>query len=329
MRVLDLFSGIGGIALGLERAGMTTIAFCEADPFCREWLAQQWPEVPQHDDVRSLDAAAFRGRVDIVAGGFPCQDVSVAGKGAGLDGERSGLWREMLRVVRDVRPRWVLAENVPALRTRGADRVLGDLESAGYACWPLVVGARHVGAPHRRDRVWIVAHKQRVADGDSGLRDVPEQAIRAGRFAAISGSAQLADSDGGRREFEWQPDHADQQGTPGHQPDGCDGARMANASAVGWLQGEQASPAGTAAWGDRASPRWPAGPGCEQYDWEPPRVVARAESGLGFGADGLPAGLGTPMRRARLKALGNSVVPQVVETIGRVVMRADQLMEMQ
>ena len=159
MRVLDLFSGHGGISLGLERAGMTTAAFCEVDPYCREWLAQQWPEVPIYDDVRSLDATALRD-IDIVAGGFPCQDISVAGKGEGIDGARSGLWAEMFRIVCDVRPRWVLAENVPALRTRGADRVLGDLESAGYVCWPLVVGA---GAALARR-----ADLERRAGGDRG-----------------------------------------------------------------------------------------------------------------------------------------------------------------
>jgi DNA (cytosine-5)-methyltransferase 1 len=155
---LSLFAGIGGIDLGLSRAGSRCVGMVEIDPFCRAVLAKNFPGVPLFQDVRSFDARAFAGSVDLVAGGFPCQDISVAGKGAGIDGARSGLWSEMLRVVREVRPAWVLAENVPALRTRGADRVLGDLEGEGYACWPLLVGAGDVGAPHRRQRVWIVAH---------------------------------------------------------------------------------------------------------------------------------------------------------------------------
>jgi DNA (cytosine-5)-methyltransferase 1 len=159
IKILDLFSGIGGISLGPESTGgFEAAAFCEVDPFCRQVLRKNWLEVEIYEDVRTLSGTAFRGRIDMVAGGFPCQDISCAGKGAGLEGERSGLWNEMLRIIRECRPRWVLAENVPALRTRGADRVLSDLEEAGYTCWPLVVGAWAVGASHKRDRVWIVAH---------------------------------------------------------------------------------------------------------------------------------------------------------------------------
>lgn len=159
IRVIDVFSGIGGFSLGLESTGgFQTVAFCEIEAFPREVLAVHWPEVPCFTDVRELKLSL--GDADMIVGGFPCQDISVAGKGAGIDGERSGLWRELFRLVRECRPRWVLVENVSALRTRGADRVLADLEAEGYSCWPLVVGAWAVGAPHKRDRVWIVAHKQ-------------------------------------------------------------------------------------------------------------------------------------------------------------------------
>lgn len=156
IRVIDVFSGIGGFSLGLESTGgFETVAFCEIEPFPREVLAVHWPEVPCFTDVRELKLSP--GDADMIVGGFPCQDISVAGKGAGIEGERSGLWRELYRIVCECRPRWVLVENVPALRTRGADRVLTDMEEAGYTCWPLVVGAWAVGAPHRRERVWIVA----------------------------------------------------------------------------------------------------------------------------------------------------------------------------
>ncbi|MFI4881405.1 MAG: DNA cytosine methyltransferase, partial [Phycisphaerales bacterium JB064] len=159
MRLLSLFTGIGGMDLGLERAGFEVVGMCEMDAFCRRVLARWWPGAPVFEDVRSVTGVSVReacGPIDAVCGGFPCQDISTAGKGAGIDGERSGLWREMHRVIRETEPRWVIAENVPALRARGADRVLDDLEASGYACWPVVVGARHVGAPHRRDRVFIV-----------------------------------------------------------------------------------------------------------------------------------------------------------------------------
>lgn len=160
MRVLDLFSGIGGFSLGLERAGMTTVAFCEINPFGRAVLAQHWPTVPCYDDVRTLTAdrlAADRvGPVDVICGGFPCQDISEAGQGLGLDGERSGLWSEIARLASELRPRYVIVENVSALLGRGLDRVLGDLAEIGYdAVWHCIQAA-DVGAQHIRDRVWIV-----------------------------------------------------------------------------------------------------------------------------------------------------------------------------
>jgi DNA (cytosine-5)-methyltransferase 1 len=162
MRVLDLFSGIGGFALGLESVGMQTVAFCESDGYARRVLRRHWPDVWLYEDVRTLSAKRLKADgitdIDLICGGFPCQDISCAGKGAGIEGSRSGLWSEYARLIREVRPRWVLAENVPALRSRGADKVLGDLEAAGYSAWPLVVGALHAGAPHQRQRAWIVAH---------------------------------------------------------------------------------------------------------------------------------------------------------------------------
>ncbi len=159
MRVLDLFSGIGGFSLGLERAGFRTVAFCEQAAYPRRILGRHWPGVPCYTDIRTLSAARLHrdgvATPDLICGGFPCQDISTAGPGAGLDGERSGLWRHMLRLIRECGPAWLVVENVPALRVRGADRIIADLAAAGYACWPLVVGAAHAGAPHRRQRVFI------------------------------------------------------------------------------------------------------------------------------------------------------------------------------
>lgn len=166
---------------------MRTVGFCEIEPACRFWLRQHWPDEPIFEDVRALTGEVVLercGAVDLVAGGFPCQDISSAGKGAGIEGERSGLWFELLRIVREVRPRWVLVENVPALRTRGADVVLAGLEAEGYACWPVVVGADDAGAPHRRKRVWIVAHAAR--DGQPGQ---PESERADQQRAGASGDA--------------------------------------------------------------------------------------------------------------------------------------------
>src|ERR1035437_5089521 len=131
LNVLDLFSGIGGFSLGLERAGMRTVAFCEIEPYCRAVLRKHWPDVPIFEDVRTLAAADVPG-VDLICGGFPCQDISLAGKGAGITGERSGLWGEYARLVGELRPRYVIVENVAALLGRGMARVLGDLSQIGY-----------------------------------------------------------------------------------------------------------------------------------------------------------------------------------------------------
>ena len=170
LRVLDLFSGIGGFSLGLERTGgFETVAFCEIEPFPRKVLAKHWPNVPVYEDVRTLTAerlAADGVGVDVICGGFPCQDVSVAGERSGLGGERSGLWFEYARIIGELRPRLVLVENVPGLLSLGMGRVLGDLAEIGYdAEWQSIPVAA-VGLPHTRDRVWIVAYpREERAEG--------------------------------------------------------------------------------------------------------------------------------------------------------------------
>ena len=172
LRVLDLFSGIGGFSLGLERAGMKTVAFCEIDPFCRKVLGKHWPEVPIYEDIRELTASVLERdgieRPSVIAGGFPCQDISLAGHGAGIGGERSGLWREFARLIREIRPRHVLVENVSALLGRGIGDVLGDLAESGYDAEWCCVPAWAVGLPHNRDRVWIVAHAREERTKGSG-----------------------------------------------------------------------------------------------------------------------------------------------------------------
>ena len=154
---LDLFSGIGGFALAARWAGLQTIQFVELDPYCQKVLRKHWPDVPIHDDVKTLDGNQFKD-IFLITGGFPCQDISIAGKGAGIDGERSGLWTELHRIIGEVRPRFALVENVPALTFRGGTRVIGDLAEIGYDCEWQIVGADDVGAPHRRKRIWIVAY---------------------------------------------------------------------------------------------------------------------------------------------------------------------------
>jgi DNA (cytosine-5)-methyltransferase 1 len=233
LRVLDLFSGIGGFSLGLERAGMRTVAFCEIEPYCRAVLRKHWPDVPIFEDVRNL-RAEYVGPVDVICGGYPCQPFSVAGKRAGQADDRH-LWPEFARLVRELRPSWVLAENVVGHISLGLDEVLSDLESLGYSSRPFVIPACAVGADHRRDRLWIVAH----ADGE------------------------------GLQERYMQP------GVPGE---------------AGRLEdGEDAA---------------------LDVAWAPEPDLVRVVHGV-------------PGRTHRIRALGNAVVPQIPEIIGRAILQAE------
>jgi DNA (cytosine-5)-methyltransferase 1 len=171
VKVLDLFSGIGGFSLGLERAGMETMAFCEVDAKARRVLKKHWPGVFCFDDVKTLSRELLYvfgyDRPDVVCGGFPCQDVSTAKRGAaGLAGERSGLWHQFRRILQEYveageRVPFVVIENVGALRTRGLDEVLRGLAALGYDAEWHCIPASAVGAPHRRDRTWIIAYAMR------------------------------------------------------------------------------------------------------------------------------------------------------------------------
>lgn len=157
LRVLDLFSGIGGFSLGLERTGhFKTVAFCEIEPFPQAVLRKHWPEVPIYDDVKT--APFFRGQADIITAGFPCQDISGAGKGAGLAGERSGLFRQVIRALRVVGARYTILENVAELLGRGMGEVCGSLASCGQDIeWDCVSSAR-LGRGHLRERIYIAAY---------------------------------------------------------------------------------------------------------------------------------------------------------------------------
>ena len=332
MRVLDLFSGIGGFSLGLERAGMTTVAFCEIEPFCRAVLAKHWPGVPCYDDIRTLTAerlAADGISVDVIAGGFPCQDISIAGKGAGLAGERSGLWREYHRIIGEIRPAWCVIENVTALRTRGLDEVLGGIAALGYNAEWHCIPASAIGAPHRRDRVWIIAHprcsggrrieSERGADWrntDIGGDGAGEQVAAGVAYATVGG---------------WRVDRHEcgQVGDASAGQFAVGGKTLADAGGEGLPAPEQP---------ERREPLITSadiGDAITQCSW------GRAQPGLGGKIDGVSGdvdrnrpvepwegntprtvGRGFPNRRPRLKAIGNSVVPQIPELIGRAILRA-------
>jgi len=270
MRVLDLFSGIGGFSLGLERAGMQTVAFCEIDPFCRQVLRKHWPDVPQFEDIRTLKGEQV-GPVDLVCGGYPCQPFSTAGERRGAEDDRH-LWPEMRRLVEELRPAWVLGENVAGHITLGLDQVLSDLDALGYATRAFVIPAVAVDAPHRRDRVWIVAHadsaerkaRRAISSGDGPSDDGQRWAALRGSLLPNTASVRL-EKQGGLGKRERPAQEGNRQAN--HVVDGC---------------------------------RWPVEPNVG-------RVAPRV-----------------PQRVDRLKALGNAVVPAVVEQIGKAIMEAAQ-----
>jgi DNA (cytosine-5)-methyltransferase 1 len=173
----SLFAGIGGFDLGLERAGMICKWQVELDDYASRVLAKHWPNVPRHDDVRTFPTAERDWSVDLICGGFPCQDISGAGTKRGLAGERSGLWREFARIIGFLRPRYVVVENVSALLVRGMGTVLGDLAALGYDSEWHCIPAAAVGAPQFRDRVWIVAHPSRRGFAWQQERDSQRQII--------------------------------------------------------------------------------------------------------------------------------------------------------
>jgi DNA (cytosine-5)-methyltransferase 1 len=313
VKVLDLFSGIGGFSLGLERAGFETVAFCEQDQYCRAVLRQHWPDVPAWTDIKCLcatDLAAGGIFPDVICGGFPCQDISLAGKGAGLAGERSGLWREYARLIGEIRPRYVIVENVSALLSRGLGAVLGDLAEIGYDAEWHCIPAAYVGAPHRRDRVWIIAYP----GGDVVRLESGRRSGASGAGAAQPGvdGAERSVADADRRRLE---------------SIGVEEYSFLERASRGLVDGR--SETGRR---DGADVPDPVGERLEGLDEG--RSAARATDGSG---DGRHSGWwavepdvgrvahGVPSRVDRLRSLGNSLVPAIAEMIGRAIMECERV----
>lgn len=191
IRVGELFAGIGGIGLGLEMAGGFEVAWqVERETYAQKVLAKNWPGIPLHDDVKTFPPDnSDKWKVDMIAGGFPCQDISAAGKGAGLDGDRSGLFYEIIRIAGVLRPRYILLENVPALLTRGLSEVLRSLAESGYDAQWRVLSAAEMGAPHLRKRIFIFAT---LADTDHASRQLHRENRRVGRGQRAKASSARA-----------------------------------------------------------------------------------------------------------------------------------------
>lgn len=154
---LDLCSGIGGFALAARWAGFQTVQFVEIDNWCQKLLKQHWPDVPVHDDLKTFNGEIYNGTIDILTAGYPCQPFSVAGKQLGEKDERH-LWPDVLRIIKESKPRWIICENVEGHVKLGLDSVLNDLERENYTIWTFIIPACAIGAPHKRNRLWIIAH---------------------------------------------------------------------------------------------------------------------------------------------------------------------------
>lgn len=296
----SLFSGIGGFDLAAEWAGWTNAFNCEIDPFCRKILKYHFPDAEQYGDIRTADFAVWRDRIDVLTGGFPCQPFSLAGKRKGTEDDRY-LWPEMLRVIRTVRPRWVVGENVYGIVNWSEgmvlDTVCSDLEAAGYEVQPYIISACGVGAPHRRDRCWFVAHRT-----DAGV-----ETIREGQdgFHAV-GVAADADCDR-RRVGAYQPEPVSGScGTSDIGPFGQDGPV---ADTYGQRCYEFQSPGQPSQTQERIAQNGNAKrriPNWNDFPTESP-VCDRND-----GFPGELAGLSFPAWcRGSIKACGNAIVPQV------------------
>ena len=339
MNVLDLFAGIGGFTLGLERAGFTTVAFCEIDSYAQKVLKKNWPGVPIYDDVRQITADRLISdgiRVDVITGGFPCQDLSLAGNQAGIEGERSGLWSECARLLGEVRPRYAIFENVTNLLSgeRGDwfKRVLRDISSLGYDAEWHCIPASELGAHHHRDRVWIVAYPKSAgseACSPDGLGD--EHGSRGNKRQPQSASQQesvLADPDqqlsrrgkihravGDERR---QKSRSESKGIQSENKDShshyveSSRAVVADTLYAGlqrwlhWRQNEEwQGKSGHLGCGSAAHGQ----PRKNEWDIEPD--VGRVAHGI-------------PDRSHRLKCLGNAVVPPIPELIGHAILENER-----
>ena len=308
MRFISFFAGIGGFDLGLERAGHECVGQVEIDPYAIRVLEQHWPDVPRFGDIRTLDPDTLPD-AELWCGGFPCQPFSVAGKRKATDDERD-LWPAWFRLISHRRPRWIFGENVPGLlHAEGGKawgRIVRDLASVGYVGEWTVLGARNVGAPHRRDRLWVVAC---LTDADRGRREQCNTHIRGisvvdvGRYACWCGRGEP-----------WCCDPAD---APMEHAAG-DGRGEGRAESVVRRRGDAATGASEATDAGRAL-----------HDTDCGRYGSQNET-IPTGRDGLISASGrsaqpvvgrvahgVPRRVDRLRCLGNAVVPQVVEAIAR------------
>ncbi|MEV2911137.1 DNA cytosine methyltransferase [Paenibacillus larvae] len=288
MRKLSLFSGIGGIDLAAKWAGIETVAFCEKELFPRKVLKKHWPKTPIYDDVCTLtrevleqDGIIGTGRtIDLISAGYPCQPFSNAGRRKGKEDDRH-LWPEVARLLQEIRPSWFIGENVAGHITLGLDDVLSDLESIGYDTQAIVIPACAVGAPHRRDRVFVLGYTECVRCSGKSRRRARE--VSSHRYSKLE-----------KRPMAYTKSKF-AGGLPGRTKTKNSRPTCSCSNDQRWTEGTTKSRLGgvldgISDWLDRY--KWPVGLGQEQYDWEPARIETGVQNRVG-----------------RIKALGNAVNP--------------------
>jgi len=336
LSVFDIFSGIGGFSLGLEKAGMQTVAFCEKDSFCQKILKTHWRDIPIFSDISKLTKDDFKTlkQIDIIAGGFPCQDISCAGKQVGINGSRSGLWREFKRLINDIKPKYAIIENVANLRSKGLVAVLQDLREIGYDAEWHCIPASAFGAPHRRDRIWIMAYPTCI--GKVGLsigKDETESALRDGCKNATDADCKRCDC--GR--YNWQgrylQDDFERKYSEAHQEWNIGESGISKTCKIlsdpncQRLQGYWGSEEISTICKQEQISLYYRTRGIEQWGAEP-ESIARLKDGrlnpdwvewlMGFPSSWTEIG----SRRQRLMALGNAVVPLIPEFLGEAIINS-------
>ena len=327
MNVLDLFSGIGGFSLGLESTGFfKTVGFCEQDKFCQKVLRKHWKDVPIYEDIKTLDARKIQA--DVVVGGFPCQSFSIAGKQKGKDDERY-LWDEMFRVIKEAKPRWIIGENVQNLTNISNGQILqgihNDLESQGYEVQTFNISASSQGAWHKRARIWIVAAntksirsresrnfnqekritKSNATQFNSSSNDVPNTISGLRR----RGGAELKSRENEIREFYSKEEEQSKQHIRskviGHNVILGERENFTNSNSQRTQVQTQGKHTSIKMSGSTSKESW----------WQTQSKLCGVPDGISYGLD--------KGRANRIKALGNSIVPQIARELGLAIMEAE------
>ena len=324
LRVLDLFSGIGGFSLGFEKTGkFETLAFCEIDKNCHKVLKKHWPEIPIYPDITILDGKLFKNKVDVICGGFPCQDVSVAGKQKGLVDEngketRSGLWFQYKRIIEEIKPKYVVIENVKNLQSNGFATVLKDLHEIGYNAEWHVISARSIGSCHLRERLWIIAYPH-----SKPLRIEPEREEK--RRNKIQQSEKTEPSNNGEKRNIESPNSNGEFRLGGEFKIKSNERREQTFSDSTSGTFKIADSYNFRLWRSFASEedkqKWWAKTSFSFRDWW------KVESSVCRVDDGLSGRLYENNRKERIKQLGNSIVPQIAQLIAEKLIEYEESME--